>query len=352
MSVRTRVCELMGIELPIFGAGTGSIATAELAAAVTNAGGLGMTGAAGDPAGAIVARIRRIRALTVGPLGVNVILQLQPADVIQAILDEGVNVLATGFGDPAPWVGPAHAAGAKVFHRCESTAEACAAVSAGVDVLIAQGSDSGGHTGVTPTFSLVPQIVDAADGRPVLAAGGIADGRGLAAALALGADGVLIGTCLVASLESSAHGDYKQRIVDATAADSVLTDVFEIGWPGLPERALRNATIDAWEAEREPRLRPSDRPTELIARRPLPGGDLEIPRWWVDTPHAGDVGAVDDMALYAGPAAGLVQAILPAGEIVRRIAAEAGSVLARLESLRSTRDDHRSHDAARGPADR
>jgi NAD(P)H-dependent flavin oxidoreductase YrpB (nitropropane dioxygenase family) len=209
----------MGIELPIFGAGAGSIATAELAAAVTNAGGLGMTGAAGDAADAIVARIRRIRALTDGPLGVNVILQIQPPDAIQAILDEGVDVLATGFGDPAPWVGPAHAAGAKVFHRCESAAEA-RTVAAGVDVLIAQGSDSGGHTGVTPTFSLVPQIVDAADGLPVLAAGGIADGRGLAAALALGADGVLIGTCLVASLESSAHGDYKQRIVDATAADS------------------------------------------------------------------------------------------------------------------------------------
>jgi nitronate monooxygenase len=334
MGLRTRVCELMGIELPIFGAGTGSIATAELAAAVTNAGGLGMTGAAGDPAEAIVARIRRIRALTDGPLGVNVILQIQPPDVIRAILAEGVDVLATGFGDPVPWVGPAHAAGAKIFHRCESAAEARAAAAAGVDVLIAQGADSGGHTGVTPTFSLVPQIVDAADGRPVLAAGGVADGRGLAAALALGADGVLIGTCLVASEESSAHPAYKQRIVGATAADSVLTDVFEIGWPGLPERALRNATIDAWEAEPEPRQRPSDRPVEVIARRPLADGELEIPRWWVDTPHAGDLGAVDDMALYAGPAAGLVREILPAGEIVRRIAADAVSVLDRLQALR------------------
>jgi NAD(P)H-dependent flavin oxidoreductase YrpB (nitropropane dioxygenase family) len=176
----------------------------------------------------------------------------------------------------------------------------------------------------------VPQIVDAADGQPVLAAGGIADGRGLAAALALGADGVLIGTCLVASLESSAHGEYKQRIVDATAADSVLTDVFEIGWPGLPERALRNATIDAWEAEAEPRTRPSERPVEVIARRPLPDGDLEIPRWWVDTPHAGDLGAVTEMALYAGPAAGLVREILPAAEIVRRMASEADAVLDRL----------------------
>jgi NAD(P)H-dependent flavin oxidoreductase YrpB (nitropropane dioxygenase family) len=335
MGLRTRVCELMAIELPIFGAGTGSIATAELAAAVTNAGGLGMTGAAGDPADEIIRRIRRIRTLTDGPIGVNVILQIQPAEVIQAILEEGVEVLATGFGDSAPWVAPAHTAGAKVFHRCETAGEAQAAAAAGVDVLIAQGSDSGGHTGRTPTFSLVPQIVDAAGGRPVLAAGGIADGRGLAAALALGAEGALIGTCLVASKESSAHPDYKRRIVEATAAESVLTDVFEIGWPGLPERALRNATIDAWEAEREPRSRPSDRPVEVIARRPLAGGDLEIPRWWVDTPHVGDVGAVDEMALYAGPAAGLVRDVQPAGEIVRRIAAEAAAVLDSLAALRA-----------------
>jgi nitronate monooxygenase len=335
MGLRTRVCELMAIELPIFGAGTGSIATADLAAAVTNAGGLGMTGAAGDPPEEIIARIRRIRTLTDGPIGVNVILQIQPAEVIQAILDEGVEVLATGVGDGAPWVAPAHAAGAKVFHRCETAAEARAAAAAGVDVLIAQGSDSGGHTGTTPTFSLVPQIVDAAEGRPVLAAGGIADGRGLAAALALGADGALIGTCLVASSESSAHPDYKRRIVEATAADSVLTDVFEIGWPGLPERALRNATIDAWEAEREPRARPSDRPVEVIARRPLADGYLEIPRWWVDTPHVGDVGAVEEMALYAGTAAGLVREVLPAGEIVRRIAAEAADVLDSLVALRA-----------------
>ena len=325
----------MGIHLPIVGAGTGSIASAELAAAVTNAGGLGMTGAAGDPAEEIVARIRAIRGLTDGPIGVNVILQILPAETIEAILAEGVDVLATGFGEPEPWVARAHAAGAKVFHRCETAAEAEAAVRAGVDVVIAQGSDSGGHTGIVPTFALVPQIVDAAGGLPVLAAGGIADGRGLVAALALGADGVLLGTCLVASQESGAHADYKRRVVEARAEDSVNTDIFEIGWPGLPERALRNATTDAWEAESEPRVRPSERPAEIIATRPTPQGEFAIPRWWVDTPHAGDLGAVEEMALYAGPAAGLVREVLPAAEIVRRIASEAGEVLARLRGQES-----------------
>jgi NAD(P)H-dependent flavin oxidoreductase YrpB (nitropropane dioxygenase family) len=334
VAFRTRLCDLLGIEVPIVGAGTGSIATAELAAAVTNAGGFGMTGAAGDSPEAVIERLRAIRALTDGPVGVNVILEVQPPEAVRAILEDGIDVLATGWGEPTPWVEVAHGLGAKVFHRCESPAEAAAAAAAGVDVVIAQGSDAGGHTGRVPTFALVPQVVDAAEGVPVLAAGGIADGRGLVAALALGADGVLIGTRLVAAEESGAHEEYKRRVVAADATDSVLTDVFEIGWPGLPERALRNATIDAWEAEPEPRVRPSDRPVEVIGVRPLEDGELEIPRWWVDTPHAGDRGAVEEMALYAGPAAGLVREVLPAAEIVRRIAAEAEDAWASLERAR------------------
>lgn len=333
----TRLTALMGIELPIVGAGAGSIASAALAAAVTNAGGLGMTGAAGDPPEAVVERVREIRRLTSGPIGVNVILELQPLASIEAILAEGVEVLATGFGDPARAIALAHAHGTKVFHRCETPEEARLAAVEGADVIVAQGSDSGGHTGTVPTLPLVPQVVDVAEGRPVVAAGGIADGRGLVAVLALGADGVLIGTRLVASLESGAHQAYKDRVVAASAAESVLTDVFEIGWPGLPERVLRNASLDAWESEPEPRVRPSARPPEVIAGRPLPDGTvLEIPRYWVDTPHAGDEGAVEEMALYAGPAAGLVHGVLPAAEIVRRIEAEAEEAWAQLLATRDT----------------
>lgn len=325
----------MGIELPIVGAGTGSIATAALAAAVTNAGGLGMTGAAGDPPGTIVARLREIRRLTTGPVGINVILELQPLEAVAAVLDEGVDVLATGFGDPTGAIELAHASGARVFHRCETPAEARMATAAGADVLIAQGSDSGGHTGIVPTLPLVPQVIDAAPGVPVLAAGGIGDGRGLVAALALGADGVLLGTRLVAAVESGAHPAYKAAVVDAAPEDCVITDVFEIGWPGLPERVVRNTTLDAWEREPEPRTRPSDRLVEVIAHRSLPDGTaFEIPRWWVDTPREGDEGAVEEMALYAGPAAGLVHEVLPAAEIVRRIAAEAEEAWARLIAAR------------------
>jgi NAD(P)H-dependent flavin oxidoreductase YrpB (nitropropane dioxygenase family) len=291
-----------------------------------------MTGAAGDEPPAVIERVREIRRLTPGPVGVNVILELQPPEAVEAILAEGIDVLATGFGDPGTAIELAHAAGALVFHRCETAAEARRAAAAGADVLIAQGADSGGHTGIVPTFALVPQVVDASGGVPVLAAGGIADGRGLVAALALGAEGVLIGTRFVASEESGAHEVYKQRIVDAAGEDSIVTDIFELGWPGRPERALRNATTEAWEREPEPRVRPSERPLEVIAHRPLPDGELELPRWFVDTPNAGDVGAVGEMALYAGPSAGLVDELLPAAEIVRRIAAEAETAWAAVES--------------------
>jgi len=326
----TRLCTLLGIELPIVGAGTGSIATARLAAAVTNAGGLGMTGAAGDSPEQIVDRVREIRSLTDGPTGVNVILELQPLEAIETILEAGIEVLATGFGTPDAAIILAHEAGARVFHRCETADEARRAVAAGADAVIAQGADSGGHTGIVPTFALVPQVADAAPEVPVLAAGGVADGRGLVAALALGADGVLLGTRLVASLESGAHEVYKRGIVEAGAEDSIVTDIFEIGWPGRPERVLRNATTEAWEREPEPRVRPLDRPVEIIARRRLADGELELPRWSVDTPNVGDEGAVAEMALYAGPAAGLIGEILPAAEIVRSIAAEADEAWAAL----------------------
>jgi len=326
----TRLCSLLGIRLPIVGAGTGSIATARLAAAVTNAGGLGMTGAAGDPPEQVVERVREIRALTDGPTGVNVILELQPIEAIAAILEEGIEVLATGFGEPDEAIGLAHATGTRVFHRCETADEARRAVAAGADGVIAQGADSGGHTGRIPTFTLVPQVADAAGEVPVLAAGGVADGRALVAALALGADGVLLGTRLVASLESGAHEVYKRGIVEAAAEDSIVTDIFEIGWPGRSERVLRNATTEAWGREPEPRVRPIDRPVEIIARRQLADGELELPRWFVDTPNAGDEGAVAEMALYAGPAAGLIDEVLPAAEIVRRLAAEADEAWAAL----------------------
>jgi nitronate monooxygenase len=322
----TALTALLGLRVPIVGAGMGPIAGPELAAAVTEAGGLSSVGAGGDPLPHVAARVRRARELTAGPLAVNVVLEVVPDDLVGRLLDTDAEVLQTGWGDPAPWVERAHGAGKLVMHRVTTAAEAAQAAVAGVDALIAQGSDAGGHTGRVPTLALVPAVVDAAAGVPVVAAGGIADGRGLAAALALGAAGAVLGTRLVASEESLAHPRYQARVVAAAETDSVLTDVYEIGWPGAPHRVLRNATIDAWDAEPEPRTRPSERPVEIIARRRDGETVEEVPRWFVDCPR----GEVEEMALYAGPGAGLVRDVRPAGRIVAEVAAEAVRVLAGL----------------------
>ena len=328
--LHTAACDLLGIELPLIGAGMGGVAGPELAAAISDAGGLGTIGAGGDEAEVVVARLRSARRRTTRPVAVNFVLEVVPAERIEAVLDEGVDVLCTGWGDPAPWVEQCRPRKTRLLHRVETAAEAAAAARAGVDALIAQGSDAGGHTGSIPTFALVPLVVDAAAGTPVLAAGGIADGRGVVAALALGAQGAVLGTRFVACAESQAHDLYRKRVAEADETASILTDIFEIGWRGRPHRVLRNSTTALWDAEPEPRVRPTDRPPEPVARRVRAGNVESLPRFWVDSPTADVEEGAEAMALYAGPSAGLVDAVQPAGEIVRSIAQEVRAVLERL----------------------
>ena len=329
-ALRTPVCDLLGIDLPLVGAGMGGLAGPELAAAISEAGALGTIGAGGDEADVVVARLRAARRLTSRPLAVNFVLEVVPRERVEAVLEEGVEVLCTGWGDPGPWVERCRRRGTRFLHRVETASEAGEAARAGVDVVIAQGSDAGGHTGSVPTLALVPLVVDAAGVTPVLAAGGIADGRGLVAALALGAQGAVVGTRFVAAEESQAHDVYRERVTEADETASILTDIFEIGWPGRPHRVLRNSTTALWEAEPEPRVRPSDRPHEPVARRVRGGTAESLPRFWVDSPTAEVEEGTEAMALYAGPSAGLVDAVQPAGEIVRTIAHEARAVLERL----------------------
>jgi nitronate monooxygenase len=305
--------------LPLIGAGMGPVARAELAAAVSEAGALGTIGAGGAETGEIVTELRRARTLTRRPLAVNFVLEVVPRERVLAVLDERVEAVATGWGDPAWVVREAHARGAAVLHRVTTAAEAVAAAESGVDVLVAQGSDAGGHTGTVPTFELVPAVVDATPEVPVVVAGGIADGRGLAAALALGAQGAVVGTRLVASVEAFAHERYKALVLAADETESVLTTAFEIGWPGTPHRVLRNASVERWR----PGMAADGEP---IAHR----GGTPIPRYFVDCPTPDVEGAVEEMALYAGPSAALARELLPAGEIVHAIAADADAVLAQL----------------------
>jgi nitronate monooxygenase len=184
-----------------------------------------------------------VRALTAKPFGVNLLLHFPVEDQVAICLEERVPVLSLFWGDPTPYVGRAHAAGVKVFHQVGSVADAHRAASAGVDVIIAQGVEAGGHVaGEVSTLALVPRVVDAVAPRPV-AAGGIADARGVVAVLALGAQAAVLGTRFLASAESRAHPHYKQKLLEANEGDTARTILFGYGWPNAPHRTLRTAFV-------------------------------------------------------------------------------------------------------------
>lgn len=335
-ALRTRLCSLVGIEVPIANAGMGPFARAPLAAAVSNAGGLGTLGAPLWPPDQLVAMIEETRSLTDRPIAMNIILEFHPPEAVEAVVASGIDAIATGWGDPADVVPVAHGGGVKVFHRCVNANEAAHAAACGVDAIIAQGRDAGGHTGEIPGMGLVPAVVDAAGGVPVLYAGGVGDGRGVVAALALGADGVILGTRFVASEESYTHELYRRSVVAASEADSAENSIFgQREWPDAPTRALRNSTLRDYEGESEPRIPITERPLEIIASRPLPDGVMELPRYFLDAPLPDDEGEIEAMPMYAGTSVGVVRDILPAGEIVRRVMREAEEACARLAGLRA-----------------
>jgi nitronate monooxygenase len=238
---RTRVCELPDIELPVLGAPNGpEIASVALAAAVSNAGGLGMISFGGYPPARLKERIKRLRSLTSRPFGVNVLLQgphlpLPDAAFVDVCIEERIPVLSFFWGDPTPYVEKAHKAGIKVCDQVGSVSAAKRAQQAGADFIIAQGLEAGGHvSGTVSTMILVPRVVGSVAPTPVVAAGGIADGRGLAAALALGADAAVLGTRLLATTESNAHEVYKRKILAANEEDTVRTTLFGNGCRTLP----------------------------------------------------------------------------------------------------------------------
>ena len=234
--MKTRITELLGIEYPIIQGGMAWVAEAHLAAAVSNAGGLGLLGGASAPAEVIRDMIRQCRELTDKPFGVNVMLMSPYAkEVAQVVVEEKVEVVTTGAGNPAAYLPMWKEAGVKVIPVVASVAHAKLMEKAGVDAVVAEGTESGGHIGEATTMTLVPSVVDAVN-IPVIAAGGIADGRGMAAAFMLGAEGVQVGTRFVATTEAVVHQNYKDRIVKAKDIDSAVTGRSH----GHPVRCLRN----------------------------------------------------------------------------------------------------------------
>ena len=234
--MKTRITELLGIEHPIIQGGMAWVAEYHLAAAVSNAGGLGLIGAASAPEDVIRTQIREAKKLTDKPFGVNVMLLSPYADeVARVIVEEGIKVVTTGAGNPGKYMAMWKEAGVKVIPVVASVALARMMEKAGADAVVAEGTESGGHIGSATTMTLVPQVVDAVD-IPVIAAGGIADGRGVAAAMMLGAEAVQVGTRFCVAKECICHENYKNKIIKAKDIDSTVTGRTH----GHPIRCLRN----------------------------------------------------------------------------------------------------------------
>ena len=240
--MKTRICDLLGIEYPIIQGGMAWVATHELAAAVSETGGLGIIGAGGAPASWVREQIRQAKKATDKPFGVNLMLMNPEADQIaQIIAEEKVKVVTTGAGNPGKYIQMWKDAGVKVIPVVASVALAKLMERGGADAVIAEGMESGGHIGKATTMTLVPQVADAVE-IPVIAAGGIGDGRGFAAAMMLGAEAVQMGTRFVTAKECTVHENYKQKIIKAKDIDSEVTGMAN----GHPIRVLRNQMTKAY----------------------------------------------------------------------------------------------------------
>lgn len=305
--MKTRVTELLGIEYPVIQGGMAWVAEYNLAAAVSNAGGLGIIGAGGAPADFVREQIRKAKEVTDKPFGVNVMLMNPEADAIaQVIVDEGVKVVTTGAGNPAKYMEMWKAAGVKVIPVVASVAMAKLMERGGADAIVAEGTESGGHIGSTTTMALVPQVVDAVN-IPVIAAGGIADGRGMAAAFMLGAEAVQIGTRFVVASECVVHENYKQQLIKAKDIDSAVTGMST----GHPVRSIRNKMTKEY-------LRMEKEGAELMELEKLTLGSLR---------KAVVEGDVVNGTVMAGQIAGLVKKEQPCKEIITEIVTEAEKLM-------------------------
>lgn len=305
--MKTRITDIFNIEYPIFQGGMAWVAEHNLAAAVSEAGGLGIIGAGGASAAFVREQIQKVKAATDKPFGVNVMLMNPEADEIaQIIVEEQVKVVTTGAGNPAKYMEQWKAAGVKVVPVVASVAMARMMERGGADAIIAEGMESGGHIGSATTMTLVPQVVDAV-GIPVVAAGGIADGRGFAAAFMLGAEGVQIGTRFVVATESIVHENYKAMLIKAKDIDSTVTGMSH----GHPIRSIRNKMTREY-------LRLEKEGTDFMELEKLTLGGLR---------KAVMEGDVVNGSVMAGQIAGLIKKEQPCKEIITEIMQEAQNLL-------------------------
>jgi nitronate monooxygenase len=309
--VRTPLCGLLGIDQPIVQAPMSAVP--ELAAAVSNAGALGMLALtwstpAGDP-------VRETAALTDRPFGGNLILASDQHRRLDEALEAGLRIVSLMWGDPAPYVEQVHEAGGLLLHTVGSAEEAQRAVQSGADVIVAQGWEAGGHVwSQVATLPLVPAVVDAVAPVPVIAAGGIGDGRGVAAVFALGAQAAWLGTRFLLAQEMPVHDMYRRRVMEAAETDARwYPDLYEVGWPHAPHRVLRNSTSEAWEAAGRPQ--PGSRPGEGDVIAQFASGE-QILRYEPGAPMLGTTGDIEALSFFAGQSVALAREPQSAAEIV------------------------------------
>ena len=310
---KTALTEMLGIEYPIIQAGMGGVARAELVAAVSNAGGLGVVAGAMMSADDFREQLRECKRRSSKPFGADLLLAEglpNTEELMNIIFEEKVPVFVSGLGSPGPWVERMHDNGMKIVALVGNVRHALRCAADGVDIIVAQGHEAGGHTGRVATVALVPQVVDAVKPIPVVAAGGISDGRGLVACLALGACGVLIGTRFIATQEAHAHLNYKRKLVDMSDDDTVVTRAYT----GKTLRNIRNRWTEEWK-ERQSECKPF--PWQIfVSGEKLNSAIMEGDMDWGLAP--------------AGQGSGLIHEIVPAARVVEALMDEAKEVLTSL----------------------
>ncbi|HIZ84737.1 MAG TPA: enoyl-[acyl-carrier-protein] reductase FabK [Firmicutes bacterium] len=314
MAFQTRITELLHTEYPIIQGGMAWVADYHIASAVSNAGGVGLIAAGSAPADFVREQIHKVRELTDKPFGVNIMLMSpHAADIAQVVLEEKVPVVTTGAGNPGKYIPDWKAAGITVIPVIASVSQAIRMERVGADAVVAEGCEAGGHIGELTTMALTPQIVDAVS-IPVLTAGGVADGRGIAAAFMLGAEGVQVGTRFLAAEECNIHPNYKQAVLDCKDIGTTVTG----RTTGSPVRCIKNKLA-----------------REIVAmEKDVKADKEEMEKMLTGSLRAAVVDGDDKMgSLMAGQVAGMVHKIQPAAEIIKEMFAEAAQVLAGAQKL-------------------
>lgn len=338
--LKTRLTEAYKLQVPFVNAGMAFVATAPLATAVCEAGGLGMIGIAAMSPDVLRAQIGAIRHATDRSFGVTIIARFSPPEQIDVLVQERVPVVVFFWDEaPAAWIARLRAVGSKIWFQIGSVAEARAAMTQGADALIVQGSEAGGHNRSSAgLLSLLPAVCDVAGNCLVLASGGIADGRTAAAALALGADGVWVGTRMLASHEADAHPGYKQRVLDAEVDGTVRNNIFGPEFPNATTRGLRNRLVREWQGKDEPAPYKAALPEQmpLIGEADIFGQKVPMTRFSGFPPTRNATGDLEEMSLLAGESVGLTKHMMGAAAIVDEMMNDAAAVIrGRLKTMTS-----------------